>query len=68
MGSKARPRFKAVHAKLPAREQASNSNTLHFEPANPPIVDSPQEEGDQFGLNEDPSFPDFDIPQRKKKV
>jgi hypothetical protein len=68
MGTAARPRFKAVHAKLPAKKQSSNSDALSSEPPVPPIVDSPQGAGDQFGPNEGSSFLDFETSQRKKKV
>jgi hypothetical protein len=68
MGTSARPKYKAVHAKLPANKKSSNINTLSSGPSAPPVVDPPQDGGDEFGLNDGSSFPDFDIPGRKKKV
>ena len=68
MGTAARPRFKPVHAKLPAKNTSSAADASGSEPYVPPIVDPPQEGGDQFGQNEGPSFLDFEVPQKKKKV
>jgi hypothetical protein len=68
MGTSARPKFKAVHAKLPAKTKPSNIDNLTSEPTVPPIVDHSQDGGDQFGPNEGSSFLDFEMPQRKKKV
>jgi hypothetical protein len=68
MGTAARPRFKAVNAKLPANKKPSNSDTSGSGPSGPPIVDPPREDGDQIGQNEGSSFLDFEVPQKKKKV
>jgi hypothetical protein len=68
MGTAARPRFKAVHAKLPANKKPSSTDPSGFEHSVPPIVDPPHEGGDQFGQNEGSSFLDFEVPQKKKKV
>ena len=68
MGTTARPRFKAVHSKIPAKGKPSNIDATSSAPSVPPFVDPPQEGGDQLGQNEDSSFLDFEIPQRKKKV
>jgi hypothetical protein len=65
MGTTARPTFKAVRAKLPMNKP-SNNQTLASETSLPPVVDPPQDSGDQFGPNEG-SIPDFQIPQRKTK-
>ena len=68
MGTSARPKFKAVHAKLPAKKKPSNNESLSSGPSVPPGVDAPQDGRDVFGPNEGSSFLDFERPQRKKKV
>jgi len=68
MGTAARPRFKPVHAKLPANKKLSNIDASGSQPSVPPIVDPPREGGDQFGQYEGSSFLDFEVPQKKKKV
>ena len=65
MGTAARPKFKAVRAKLPGQKKPSNTSDLSSEPSAPPLVDPPQDGGDPFGSNEGPSFLDFETPPEK---
>ena len=66
MGTTARPKFKAVRVKLPVNKP-SDIQTLASERSLPPVVDPPQDSGDQFGPNEGSSIPELQIPQRKTK-
>lgn len=68
MGTAARPRFKAINAKLPTKKKPSSSQALTSEPVEPPIVEPPHEGGGHFGGNDDPGYLDFEIPHKQKKV
>ena len=70
LGTSARPKFKAVYAKVPVPNIPTAIPNSGSEPSGPPIVDPPQEGDDQshFAPDEASSFLDYEIPQKKKKV
>jgi len=65
LGSGPRPFYKAVKAKLQAKN-STQTDPSSSGPSKPTVVPPPED--DPFGFNEGLSSQDFEIPQRKKKV
>lgn len=70
MGTAARPKFKAVHPKLPGAKEGTEMPNTKSEPPAPPVIEPPHvgEDCPPYGLDEGPSFVDYEMPKRKKKV
>jgi hypothetical protein len=71
LGTSARPKYKALHARLPVPKKASDvdDSASSQQPA-PPVVVPPEAGHDysEIGPGEGSSFLDYDIPQKKKQV
>ena len=70
LGTSARPKYKALYAKLPVHQKSENISNSQCEPSGPSGVDPPHGEDDPSLLAPDEGSSSFhyEMPQRTKKV
>lgn len=67
-GSSARPRFKAVHVKIPKPKKSADIQKAEHTAPSVSLLPDGAEDPSAFGPGESSSYFDYEIPQRKKNV